>query len=73
MFIIILKTVFIKPKENFLLIKKAFNNKKDETFLVAKGKVLLKMDDKDLIMTPGDRIRIKPGEKHSFGGLEAYG
>lgn len=42
---------------------------KDETFLVRSGQVLMKLDDKEDIMQPGDRVRILPGTKHRFTGL----
>ena len=43
---------------------------KDETFYVAKGKVLLELHGKKIIMNPGDSQRIKPNDIHRFSGLE---
>lgn len=43
---------------------------KDETFYILTGKVLMETDNEKRIMLPGDSIRITPGMKHSFTGLE---
>ena len=43
---------------------------KDETFYVLKGKVLMETDNKKIIMLQGDSLRITPGMKHRFTGLE---
>ena len=47
-----------------------FHKNKEETFYIAKGKVLLELDNKDYIMHSGDCIDIKPGSKHRFTGME---
>jgi len=43
---------------------------KDETFYILKGKVLMEADNEKRIMLPGDSLRITPGMKHRFTGLE---
>lgn len=43
---------------------------KDETFYVNKGKVFLEIGNEKKILLPGDSIRIIPGTKHRFSGLE---
>jgi len=59
-----------------LILKKGYrcslhyHKKKDETFYVAKGKVLLELHGKKIIMNPGDSQRIKPNDIHRFSGLE---
>lgn len=47
-----------------------FHKNKDETFHLARGKVLLELNGEKIIMNPGESQRIKPGEKHRFTGLE---
>lgn len=43
---------------------------KDETFYVNNGKVFLEIGNEKKILLPGDSIRIIPGTKHRFSGLE---
>ena len=43
---------------------------KDETFFLLSGMILLELDEKKRIMNPGDSQRVKPGQKHSFAGIE---
>lgn len=43
---------------------------KDETFLVASGKVLMEVNGNVFFTKPGDTIRIEPLTRHRFGGLE---
>jgi quercetin dioxygenase-like cupin family protein len=43
---------------------------KDETFLVVKGHIRLEHGKKVLHMRPGDFVRIPPGVKHRFRGME---
>ncbi len=43
---------------------------KDETFYILKGKVLMEANNEKRIMLPGDSLRIMPGMKHRFTGLE---
>jgi quercetin dioxygenase-like cupin family protein len=43
---------------------------KDETFYINKGKVLLEIGGKNIIMMPGDAQLIMPNQKHRFTGLE---
>lgn len=43
---------------------------KDETFYVAKGKVLMEYAGRKMIMKPGDTLLIEPHMKHRFTGLE---
>ncbi|MEQ1848248.1 MAG: cupin domain-containing protein, partial [Nitrospira sp.] len=47
-----------------------FHKIKDETFFVLSGKVELKKGKKIMILNPGDSVRIKPLDKHSFLGLK---
>ena len=51
-----------------------FHKVKDETFYIAKGKVLIETEVnekiKEEIVITGDFIRITPGMKHRFSGLE---
>ena len=47
-----------------------FHKKKDETFYVLSGKVRLTKGKKLIILNPGDSVRIKPLERHSFLGLK---
>ncbi|MEM3373803.1 MAG: cupin domain-containing protein [Candidatus Woesearchaeota archaeon] len=59
-----------------LILKKGYrcsmhyHKKKDETFYINKGKVLLEIDNKKIIMNPGDSQLIRPMQKHRFTGLE---
>ena len=59
-----------------LVLKKGFrcsihyHKKKDETFYIIKGKVLMETDGKKQTMLPGDSIHITPMLKHRFTGLE---
>ena len=46
------------------------HKKKDETFYVIKGKVLMEHDGKKQIMVPGNLVHIAPGCLHRFSGLE---
>jgi quercetin dioxygenase-like cupin family protein len=43
---------------------------KDETFYILKGKVLMEIGEEKKVMQEGDVIRIMPGQKHRFSGLE---
>ena len=47
-----------------------YHKKKDETFYIVKGRVLMEVDGKKKIMLPGDSQHIAPGSKHRFTGLE---
>ena len=47
-----------------------YHKKKDETFYIIKGKVLMETDNEKKIMMPGHAILIKPNTKHRFTGLE---
>jgi len=59
-----------------LILRKGFrcslhhHKLKDETFYVAKGRVLMECGPKKVVMRPGDSILIEPGTKHRFTGLE---
>jgi len=46
------------------------HKKKDETFYVLRGKVLLEVEGKNKIMKVGDVQRILPLQKHRFTGME---
>jgi len=46
---------------------------KDETFYIVKGRVLIEKEldiIQEAILLPGDAVRIFPGMKHRFSGLE---
>ncbi len=47
-----------------------YHKKKDETFLVLKGKVRLELGDTIMILSDGHFVRVPPGTKHRFAGLE---
>ncbi len=47
-----------------------FHKIKDETFLLVKGYLQMEVNKKTIYLKPGDYIRIKPGDKHRFTGLE---
>lgn len=59
-----------------LILKKGYrcsmhyHKKKDETFYVIKGKVLMELGTKKWVMNIGDSLHIPPGAKHRFTGLE---
>ncbi|MBU2496449.1 MAG: cupin domain-containing protein [Nanoarchaeota archaeon] len=50
--------------------------KKDETFYLAKGKILMELEQdgklESVIMNEGEALHVKPGQKHRFTGLEKY-
>lgn len=58
-----------------LLLKKGYqcsihyHEIKKETFYVNKGLVLIKLNDEIYLMTPGQSLEIKPGERHRFIGI----
>ena len=47
---------------------------KDETFYVSKGKVLIELEEhgklEKAVMNEGESLRVMPGQKHRFTGLE---
>jgi len=47
-----------------------YHKKKDETFYINKGKVLMEVNDKKRIMKKGDSQLIEPMVKHRFSGIE---
>jgi mannose-6-phosphate isomerase-like protein (cupin superfamily) len=47
-----------------------YHKKKDETFYILEGKVLLELEGKKEIVKQGDIRLIKPNQKHRFTGLE---
>lgn len=47
-----------------------YHKNKDETFYINKGKVLMEINNEKRIMKEGESIRITPGTKHRFTGLE---
>lgn len=47
-----------------------YHKNKDETFLILKGKVRTEVGSDILVMTPGNFIRVLPGVRHRFAGLE---
>jgi quercetin dioxygenase-like cupin family protein len=46
-----------------------FHKIKDETFYILSGKVLMEVEGNEKVMIEGDSIRIMPGQKHRFSGL----
>lgn len=59
----------------FLMLKEGFQSsyhahgRKDETFYIINGKVSFVLTGSKQMLLPGDTIRIKPGEFHSFLGV----
>jgi len=47
-----------------------YHKNKDETFYINKGKVLMEINNEKRIMKQGNSVRITPGMKHRFTGLE---
>lgn len=47
-----------------------YHKKKDETFYVESGKVLMNVGDYEGVFETGNIVRIKPKVKHRFSGLE---
>ncbi len=47
-----------------------YHKKKDETFYLSEGRVLLEIDGEKRVMQKGDAQRIPPLTKHRFSGLE---
>jgi mannose-6-phosphate isomerase-like protein (cupin superfamily) len=47
-----------------------YHKKKDETFYISQGLVYLKLDEKELLLNQGDKIRVRPNQKHQFASLE---
>ena len=43
---------------------------KDETFVIASGQVLMEIGESVSVMYPFDSVRIEPGVKHRFSGIE---
>ena len=49
-----------------------YHKKKDETFYILEGTVLMETNGDVVIMKPGDAIRIRPGMRHRFTGLGGW-
>ena len=47
-----------------------YHRKKDETFYLLNGKILLEINGDTSILIPGDSVRINPGTRHRYTGLE---
>jgi len=47
-----------------------YHKNKDETFFVTKGHIRLELENKVIHMRPGNFMRITPGSKHRFSGIE---
>lgn len=45
------------------------HEKKDETFYVNTGCIILEIENDKILMGPGESYRIKPGIKHRFSGI----
>ena len=46
-----------------------YHEKKDETFYVLKGHILMELNDETFTMSSGSAIRVFPGDKHRFTGI----
>jgi len=59
-----------------LILKKGYrcsmhyHKKKDETFYVIKGRVLMELGTKKWLMETGDAVHIPTGAKHRFTGID---
>ena len=47
-----------------------YHNIKDETFIIMQGTVVLKTEEDIRVMVEGDKVRIFPGMKHYFLGID---
>lgn len=47
-----------------------YHKKKDETFYLDSGRVLMEVNGEEMIMQKGEATRIFPGVQHRFSGLE---
>jgi len=47
-----------------------YHNEKDETLHILKGKVMVRLEDKEIILNPNDKLRLKPKDKHQTIALE---
>lgn len=47
-----------------------YHKNKDEMFLVTKGRMRLELGDETMTLGEGDFVRIPPGTKHRFAGLD---
>lgn len=47
-----------------------YHKKKDETFYVLSGRVFMILDGERMVLSAGDVQRVRPGQKHSFAGIE---
>jgi mannose-6-phosphate isomerase-like protein (cupin superfamily) len=46
-----------------------YHKKKDETFYIMGGRVLMELNDEVFLMMPGDAVRVRRGQPHRFTGL----
>jgi mannose-6-phosphate isomerase-like protein (cupin superfamily) len=59
-----------------LVLKKGYrcsihcHKKKDETFYLLEGKVLMELGDKKFVMKPGEAVHVPVGSYHRFSGIE---
>jgi mannose-6-phosphate isomerase-like protein (cupin superfamily) len=58
-----LKYLYIEPGRSSSL---HYHKVKDETFLIDQGYCHLQMGDKELVMYPGDSVRLMPETPHRF-------
>lgn len=49
-----------------------WHKKKDETFYIIEGSLLLDINGKEYILQPGFKFRIKPNTKHRFKSITTY-
>lgn len=43
-----------------------YHNKKDETFYILEGKLILEVEGEQVLLEPGESYRIFPGQRHRF-------
>ena len=58
------KILRIEPGQK---LSKQYHEVKDESIYVLEGVLVLELDGEKIIMKPGSRKRIKPGQVHRFG------
>jgi mannose-6-phosphate isomerase-like protein (cupin superfamily) len=47
-----------------------YHEKKDELFYIARGRVNIALDNKEVQLAPGDSIHIRPGQRHRILPIE---
>ena len=65
-----------KYSGKILVLKKGYQSSfhhhkiKDETFFILKGKILFRLGKNSYILKPGESVRIRPYQNHSFTGIK---